>query len=95
MTDLYSIENSLRELEQVLAERYPVKRVRLSRRMRNPADPTHWNLNFIVALGKPLITLIEAAMVNEAVRWFRKRFPGSKKKRSPRRTARSSKKKKR
>src|ERR1039458_7209138 len=78
MNDFRSIDNSLPELEQELAKRYPVKRVRRSRRMRNPADPTHWELNFIVELAKPLITVIGAAMVNEAVRWFRKRFPGSK-----------------
>jgi hypothetical protein len=77
-TDLYSIDNSLRELEQELAERYPVKRIRRSRRMRNPSDQTHWELNFIVELAKPLITVIGAAMANEALRWFRKRFPGSK-----------------
>ena len=35
----------------------------------------HWELNFIVELAKPVITVIGAAMVNEAVRWFRKRFP--------------------
>jgi hypothetical protein len=78
MNDFRSIDNSLPELEQELAKRYPVKRVRRSRRMRNPADPSHWELNLIVELAKPLITVIGAAMVNEAVRWFRKRFPGSK-----------------
>jgi hypothetical protein len=78
MNDFRSIDNSLPELEQELAKRYPVKRVRRSRRMRNAADPTHWELNFIVELAKPLITVMGAAMANEAVRWFRKRFPGSK-----------------
>ncbi|MGA9507868.1 MAG: hypothetical protein WBV55_04385 [Candidatus Sulfotelmatobacter sp.] len=76
--DFRSIDNSLPELEQELAERYPVKRIHRSRRMRNPVDPTHWELNFIVELAKPLITVIGAAMVNEAVRWFRKRFHGKK-----------------
>jgi hypothetical protein len=78
MKDFRSIDDSLAELEQELSKRYPVKRVRRSRRMRNPADPTHWELNFIVELAKPVITVIGAAMVNEAVRWFRKRFPRSK-----------------
>lgn len=78
MNDFRSIDNSLPELEQELAKRYPVKRVRRSRRMRNAADPTHWELNFIVELAKPLISVMGAAMANEAVRWFRKRFPGSK-----------------
>jgi hypothetical protein len=73
-----SIDNSLPELEQELAERYPVKRVRRSRRKRNPADPTHWELNCIVELARPLVTVMGAAIVNAAVRWFRKRFPGSK-----------------
>jgi hypothetical protein len=50
-----SIDNSLPELEQELAERYPVKRVRRSRRKRNPADPTHWELNCIVELARPLV----------------------------------------
>jgi len=78
MKDFRSIDDSLPELEQELAKRYPVKRVRRSRRMRNPADPTHWELNFIVELAKPLITVIGAAIVNEAVGWFRKRFRGTK-----------------
>ncbi len=78
MKDFRSIDDSLAELEQELSKRYRVKRVRRSRRMRNPADPTHWELNFIVELAKPVITVIGAAMVNEAVRWFRKRFPRSK-----------------
>jgi hypothetical protein len=63
-TDLHSIDDSLRELEQELAERYPVKRVRRSRLMRNPADPTHWELNFIVELAKPIITVIGAPTCN-------------------------------
>jgi hypothetical protein len=62
--DFRSIDNSLSELEQELAERYPVKRVRRSRRMRNPADPTHWELNFIVQLAKPIITVIGAPTCN-------------------------------
>ncbi len=76
--DFFSIDRSLYELAKELSKRWPVKRVRRSRRMQNPADPTHWELNVIVELAKPLITVIGAAMANEALRWFRKRFPGSK-----------------
>jgi hypothetical protein len=78
-TDLLSVDSLLPELQRELATRWPVKSIHRSRRMRNPADPTHWQLNFIVELAKPLITVMGAAMVNEALRWFRKRFPGSKK----------------
>ena len=56
--DLRSIEGSLPELQRELATRWPVKRVRRSRLMRNPADPTHWELDFIVELTKPLITAV-------------------------------------
>ena len=76
--DLRSIDSSLPELQRELATRWPVKSIHRSRRMRNPADPTHWELNLIVELAKPLITEIAAAVVKGAVRWFRKRFPGSK-----------------
>ena len=77
--DLRSIDRLLPELNQELATRWPVKSIHRSRWMRNPVDPTHWELNFIVELAKPIITVVGAAMANEAVRWFRKRFPGSKK----------------
>jgi Trypsin-like peptidase domain len=76
--DLRSIDGSLPELRRELTKRWPVKSIHRSRRMRNPADPTHWELNFIVELAKPFITEIGKAVVNGAVRWFRKRFPGSK-----------------
>ena len=77
--DPRSIDSLLPELQQELSTRWPVKSIHRSRWMRNPADPTHWELNLIVELAKPLITVVGVAMANEAVRWFRKRFLGSKK----------------
>ncbi len=99
--DLRTIDSSLPELQRELATRWPVKSIRLSRRMRNPAHPTYFDVNLIVGMAKPLLEGFGTGLGIGLIGLLREKFPGSKapenkkKRRSPRRAARASKKKKR
>jgi|HubBroStandDraft_1064217.scaffolds.fasta_scaffold136612_3 hypothetical protein len=98
--DLRSIDASLPELQRELAKHWPVKSVRLARRMRNPAHPVYFDVNFIVEMAKPLLQGLGTAVGAGLVGLLVKKFPGSKapehkrKSHSPKRTTRTSKKRK-
>jgi hypothetical protein len=98
--DLRLIDASLPELQRELAMHWPVKSIRLSRRMRNPTHPVYFDLNFIVEMAKPLIGDFAKGLGIGLIGLLGKKFLGSKapehdrKRRSPKRTARTSKKQK-
>jgi len=73
-----TIEQSLPELQDKLASRWPVKGIALT--YTNPYNPSQLGINVVIGLVTWIARPLADKMREEAYRWFQRRFKGIRKK---------------